>query len=148
MEEGREVSPQGLVLRVNRPLTGTRRQTPSNRSISLVMKGFPVRVRASASLDQALCGLSPLVGTGRVSSPRDNRPEATPRGRGAALAAPRALSASSLALRQSLDDHIAEEREAAIGVWMRPVLGRDRLTKELSGRRIEGVVEADEAGIA
>src|SRR4051812_5776141 len=56
------------------------------------------------------------------------------------LTEPQALA--DLALAQRRDDHVAEEREAAIGVWMRPVLGRDRLPKELSGRRIEGVVEA------
>jgi hypothetical protein len=31
---------------------------------------------------------------------------------------------------------------------MRPVLGRDRLPEELARRRIEGVVEADKAGVA
>ena len=30
---------------------------------------------------------------------------------------------------------------------MRPVLGRDRLPEEIAGRRIEGVIEGDEADI-
>src|SRR5262245_66228441 len=31
---------------------------------------------------------------------------------------------------------------------MRPVLGRDRLPEEIAGRRVEGVVEGDEASVA
>src|SRR5262249_40991549 len=31
---------------------------------------------------------------------------------------------------------------------MRPVLGRDRLPEEIPGRRVEGVVEGDEASVA
>jgi 56kDa selenium binding protein (SBP56) len=51
-------------------------------------------------------------------------------------------------LRQRWDDHVAEEREAAVEIRMRPVLGRERLAEEIAGRRIERVVEAHEAGVA
>jgi hypothetical protein len=62
------------------------------------------------------------------------------------LTEPQALADPALAQRR--DDHIAEDREAAVEIWMRPVLGRDRLAEELAGRRLEGVVEADEARVA
>jgi hypothetical protein len=57
---------------------------------------------------------------------------------------PRALA--DLALAQRRDDHVAEESKAAIEIRMRPVLGRDRLAKEVAGRRVEGVVNCPRLG--
>jgi len=60
------------------------------------------------------------------------------------------LSAEATAepLRQSRNDHVAKERAAAVEIRMRPVLGRDRPPQKLAGRRIEGVVNGHQAGVA
>jgi hypothetical protein len=52
------------------------------------------------------------------------------------------------ASRESRNDDVAEEHETAVGIGMRPVLGRDRLAEEVARRRVEGVVEGDQARIA